>query len=313
MLTIITNWLSDSKNWGTLLVTAPIAIIALIVAIKNYKRKSGIAINGGIGIASSSRCEENYVSHIVLENLKDRAVTIYGIFLKVGHNFYIEIEDHDDTPFILKPYETYHKKMGEILFYSVNMNKIKMDKLLRNDKVKKRIVLSTSEGKYTVPKEVKRWSPVGEFFNNYLTGVIRTNRTSHNGKDVGGNVRFIVDIKNKEGRTESIHLMPDDYQLVIFDKFNLSRECLLSKESLEIFLEEKRASNLISETSTITVYDFQDFVKEVSRHYSNKSLEAKMWSAFYYYVFGRLYTLHSNLKTKITNRRNQKNYKKRKP
>lgn len=312
MLTFLTTWISDPKNWGTLLVTAPIATLALIVAVKNYKRKSGIAINGGFGIASSSKCEESYVSYIVLENSKDRAVTIYGIFLKVGHNFYVELEDHDETPLILKPYETYHKTMGEILFYSVNTNKIKIDKLLGDKKVKKRLVLSTSEGKYIVPKEVKRWSPIGEFFSNHLTGIIRTNRTSHNGENIGGNVRFIVDIKSKEGRIETIQLLSDDYQLVIFNNFSLTRECLLSKESLELFLEDKRERNLIANDSTITVYDFQEHMKNISNRFSKTPFEAERWSAFYYYIFGKLHTWHSNFRMKRSNKRNQKEYEKRK-
>lgn len=311
MLTTLSDWFSDPKNWGTLLITAPIAIFALIVAVKNYQRKSGIAIRGGFGIASSARCEESYVSHIVLENLKDRAVTIYGIFLKVGHNFYIDLEDHSDTPLILKPYETHHRTMGEIIFYTVNTNIIKMDKLLRDNKAKKRLVLSTSEGKYIVPKEVKRWSPLGEFFSNHLTGIIRTVRVSHNKKDIGGNVRFIVDITNKEGHTETIKLMESDYRLVIFNNFNLTRESLSSKESLEYFLQDKLEKNLISKGSSIKVHDFDEHKKKIGEQYRGETIEPERWSASYYYIFGRAYTFYSNLKTARANKRIQREHNKR--
>lgn len=304
MITILTNWFSDPKNWGTLLVTAPIAIFALIVAVKNYQRKSGIAISGGFGIASSARCEESYVSHIVLENLKDRAVTIYGIFLKVGHNFYIEIEDHDDTPLILKPYETYHRNMDEIIFYTTNSNIIKMNKLLEDKKAKKRLVLSTSEGKYTIPKQVKRWSPIGEFFSNHLTGIIRTIRVTHNNKSIGGNVRFIVDITHKDGHTETIQLMASDYRLVIFKNFSLTKECLQTKESLESFLEEKLENNLISNGATIKIYDFDEHKNNISHHYRGAQIEPERWSAAYYYIFGRIYTWYSNQKIIRENKRN---------
>ncbi|WP_432755274.1 hypothetical protein [Pseudomonas sp. WMBT8] len=311
MLTILSNWFSDPKNWGALLITAPIAILALFVAIKNYQRKSGISIRGGFGIASSSRCEESYVSHIVLENLKDRAVTIYGIFLKVGHNFYIDLESHEDNPLVLKPYETYHRTMGEIIFYSVNTNIIKMEKLLQDKKTKKRLVLSTSEGKYIVPKEVKRWSPVGDFFRNYLTGVIRTVRVSHNKKDIGGNVRFIVDITNTDGDIETIELMSDDYQLVIFKNFILTEESLSTKESLENFLQEKLENNLISKGSSIKVYDFYEHKKKINELYRGEAIEAERYSASYYYVFGKLYTIYSNLKTARANKRIQSENNKR--
>lgn len=307
MFTILTTWLADPKNWGTLLITAPIASLALFVAVKNYKRKSGIAISGGYSIASSSKCEENYVSSLALENLKDRAVTIYGIFLKVGHNFYIELEDHDEKPLILKPYETYHKTMGEILFYSVNTNKITMSKLLNDKKTKKRLVLSTSEGKYTIPKQVKHWSPITEFFKNHLTGVIRPVRATHNNEDIGGKVKFIVDITNKDGNTETILLDKSDYQLVIFKNFSLTEQCLRSKKLLESFLEEKIEQKLIAEGSTIKVYDFEEHKRKLDAIYNSPTIEPERWGALYYYIFGRIYTWHSTLKTAKSNKRTKAN------
>jgi hypothetical protein len=306
MFEILIDWFADPKNWGTLMITAPIAIFASIVAVKNYKRKSGIAISGGFGIASSVRCEESYVSHIVLENLKDRAVTIYEIYLKVGHNFYIELEDHNETPLIMKPYETYHKTMGEIIFYAVNSNTIKMEDLLQDKKAKKRIVLSTSEGKYVVPKQVKRWSPIGEFFKNHLTGIIRTIRITHNGKCIGGNVQFVVDILKKDGQTETIQLMQSDYHLKRFKNFNLTKECLLSKDSLQSFLEEKLEEGLISKDSTIKVHNFEENTNTMREHYKGSHIIAERWSAPYYYIFGTFFTRYSDFKMKKENKRNQR-------
>ena len=303
MTELLTNWFADPRNWGTLIITAPIATLALVVAIKNYKRKSGIAISGGFGIASSSRCEESYVSFIVLENLKDRAVTIYGIYLKVGHNFYIDLEDHNESPLILKPYETYHKKMGEIIFYTVNSSTIKMEKLLQDKKTKKRIVLSTSEGKYEVPKQVKRWSPIGEFFRNHLTGIIHTTRVTHNGKCIGGNVDFIVDIVKKDGKIETVQLMRSDYRLKKFRNFNLTKECLASKDSLHNYLDQKLEEGLISKDSTIQVYDFEKNTNAIKEQYKGDEIIAERWSAFYYYIFGTLYTRYSGFMMKRRNKR----------
>ena len=312
MLTAFIDWFSDPKNWGTLLITAPIATLALVVAVKNYKRKSGIGIRGGFGISSSVRCEESWVSNIVLENMKDRAVTIYGIFLRAGHNFYIELEDHNETPLILKPYETYHKTMGEILFYAVNSNTIRMHDLLQDKKVKKRIVLSTSEGKYLVPKQVKRWSPVGEFFRNHLTGIIRTVRVTHRGESVGGNIDFIVDILRKDGETETIQLMKSDYRLKRFRNFNLTKECLASKSSLQAFLEKKLEDGLLAPDSTIKVHSFAENIESIKAHYSDTPFTAERWGAIYYYIFGPLYTWYSGYKMNRDNKRIQKEHAKRK-
>ncbi|PYB93593.1 hypothetical protein [Pseudomonas fulva] len=310
MTELLTNWITDPRNWGALIVTAPIAVIALVVAIKNYKRKSGIAISGGFGIASSVRCEESYVSYIVLENLKDRAVTIYGIFLKVGHNFYIKLEDHDEAPLIMKPYETYHKKMGEIIFYTVNSNTIKMEKLLQDKKAKKRLVLSTSEGKYVVPKQVKRWSPIGEFFRNHLTGLIHIVRVTHNGECIGGNVDFIVDILKKDGATETIQLLKSDYQLKIFRSFDLTRECLESKDSLQLYLEKRLEEGLLSAGSTVKVYDFGERATTIKEHYEGDEIIAERWGGFYYHIFGPLYTRYSGFMMKKRNKRVQQKQRK---
>ena len=187
-----------------------------------------------------------------------------------------------------------------------------MEKLLQDAKAKKRLVLSTNEGKYVVPKAVKQWSPVGEFFRNYLTGVIRTVRVSHNNKDIGGNIKFIVDITNTEGHTETIKLMNSDYQLVIFKNFNLTRECLSSRESLELFLQDKLEQNLISKGSSIKVYDFDEHKKKITERFRSEAIEAELYSASYYYIFGKIYTTYSNFKTARANKRSRLEYNKRK-
>jgi hypothetical protein len=44
-------------------------------------------------MASSVYCDDPYLSSLVIENLKDRAITIFEIYLKVGNHCYIQIED----------------------------------------------------------------------------------------------------------------------------------------------------------------------------------------------------------------------------
>jgi hypothetical protein len=212
----------------------------------------------------------------------------------------------------MKAYETYHKTMGEIIFYTVNSNTIKMDDLLQDKKTKKRIVLSTSEGKYVVPKQVKRWSPIGEYFKNHLTGVIRTIRITHQGKCIGGNINFIVDIIGQDGQTETIQLMQSDYRLKIFKNFNLTKECLLSKDSLQAFLERKRDDGLLSSGSTIKVYNVEENTNTIKEHFKGRHIIAERWSAPYYYIFGPLYTWYSGHKIKKVNKRNQRKHIKQK-
>ena len=58
-----------------------ISIIALIYTVKTYLLKSGASVRGSFGMCSSNvACEDQYVTSITLENLKDRAIVIFKIF-----------------------------------------------------------------------------------------------------------------------------------------------------------------------------------------------------------------------------------------
>lgn len=295
-------WISDPKNWIATAISAPIAISALYLALKNYKRKSGILIHGTFRLSSSINCNDSYVSGITLENVKDRATTIYNIYLKVGHNYYIELENHEDKPLILKPYETYGSTSGEILFHSVNCRKIKMEALLNNKKVKKKLVLSTSEGKYTIPKPTRRWSPISDFFKNHSTGLIQPIIATHKGKNIGENIRFIVDITYKNGEHSTFLLRDDDYQYKRFNNFHLTKPSLHSKDSLRTFFESELAENFLPAGSNLEIYDFNDHKEKINTQYHGPIQEAPFYSFFRYHILGRLNTRLARRKTKTKTR-----------
>ena len=56
-----------------------ISTVALLVAVKNYRRKAGIFVRGSFAISSSRDCDDRYVSDVLIENLKDRAITVFSI------------------------------------------------------------------------------------------------------------------------------------------------------------------------------------------------------------------------------------------
>src|SRR5947208_2838471 len=75
-----------------------VSIIALIYAAKTYWLKSGIKIRGGYTTARSISCQDTYIRNIILENLKDKSVVIFNIHLKLGRNYFIEIDDFTNNP-----------------------------------------------------------------------------------------------------------------------------------------------------------------------------------------------------------------------
>jgi hypothetical protein len=139
---------------------------AVFVAYRGYTRKSGLRLRGSFGTTSTIECADDFVNRVILENMKDRAVTIFAIYLRLGYNVYVVIEDFGNEPFILKPYETYNKRYDPIEFYTFNMRRLQIDDLLKNRAVRKRLVLSTSTGKYTVRKWIGRWDPVHTWFGS---------------------------------------------------------------------------------------------------------------------------------------------------
>ena len=149
-----------------------ISIIALYFTIRAFSLKSGQRFRCGYSVMTSIDCDDRYVSSITVENLKDRAAIIFKIYLKFGLNNYLLVEDFSDSPLILKPFEVYYKEYEPILFYSLGSRLTKIDKLIENKKVKSKVLLTTSNGKYTIKSNTKQWDPLIPFFKNHSTALI---------------------------------------------------------------------------------------------------------------------------------------------
>jgi hypothetical protein len=275
-------------------------MLALFVATKNYWRKAGIHMRGSFSIASSISCDDSYVSNVILENLKDRAITIFTIYLRVGHSYYIEIEDFSDRPLLLKPYESHHKEYGPIQFYGVNMNRIDLNPLFKSPSVPKRLVLSTSEGKYVVPSVIRQWSPIGDFFRNHMTAIIRPVQAMYKDKYIGGNVKYVIEFIGDNGQSEIVPIHPSDYQLKMFRKFSLTRESLESLTTLNDYLREQQLSGKLV-CQSFTVLDMDSWRERANESYSDKRVHAEYIGFFNYHVFGRVATRLADRKLRIEN------------
>jgi hypothetical protein len=278
-----------------------ISVLAFVVAIKNYRRKAGLFIRGDYTRTNSADCDDSYISSITLENVKDRAVTIFSIYFRIGHNYYIKIEDFETSPLLLKGYETYHSKYGPIEFYVINGRKIELDALFQDDRAKQQIVLSTSDGKYAVPNRIPRWEPAYSFFSNYMTALIHPIRSTHRGEDIGGNIRYVVSIIDEEGAETVMRIHNDGHSNKRFTKFKLPTNALVNKESLTTFLHEQREAGKWS-CKKFAVFDMQehrDRRKEIFNY--EETVRATRLSAFEFYILGRLFTLRSRRQMKREN------------
>ncbi|MOA61776.1 hypothetical protein D3C78_1869980 [compost metagenome] len=70
--------------------------------------------------------------------------------------------------------------------------------------MRKRLVCSTSDGKYVVPSNIRMWAPSS--FSNVLTGVIQPLRSEYKGVMVGSNVDYIVEMAKGKSDPELVLL-----------------------------------------------------------------------------------------------------------
>jgi len=282
-------------------VTACFAMLSVYLGFKVYRRKSGAYIRGSFTPSASRDCNDEFVSQVKLENLKDRSVTIFGIYLRIGYNIYLEIEDHSDAPLTLKPFETYGKSFGPIEFYTCNMSKVSINGLLfGNRNVKKHLFLSTSDGKYKVRSPIWSWEPISDSLLNYFTAVLQPIRSMHRDGSIGGNVKFVIDLVKADGNIETVRLRPDDYRLKIFKDFSLTMESLESKEALEQFLHQKKEEGTIA-CNEIVVYDLPSWRVRTHESYKGETTQVKPQGLFQYYVIGRAVSMFEDRRVRRNN------------
>ncbi len=285
-----------------------VALFALLVSVRNYRRKSDLLIRGHYGLTASASCTDKYVSSILLENLKDRSVTIFAIYLRVGWGYYILIEDFAASPLTLRAFETYRKQYQEIEFYSFNMRRVGFNSLLEDQRVKKRVVVSTLEGKYVVTTHAHHWDPTIDYFRNRTTVIATPHRTTIHGTSVGENIRFVVEVMGSSPDPEIICLRPDDYQLKIFRRFALTEESLRSRENLRAFLEEQIATGKLG-CKNVIVHDAEEWRKTKNEGYDLQTFEAPKANWIQHFVLGRWFTIRSDREMQRQNERRLKDKK----
>lgn len=286
-------------------VAIAVSFAALIFSVRNFWRKSGIQVKGQFCISSGFYIADKYVASITLENFKDRSVIIFKIFLRIGSNYYVELDDFENDPKILKPYECFTINYGPVDFYSVNMNRVRLNSLLDAKNVKSNIVLSTSQGKYVVKKWINRWDPILDFFKNHLTAIVIPMRPQQGIQCYGSGFKYLVTLRTEDGYKNTIPIYASDEKFPRFEKFRLTKESLASCDSLENYLLGQAVIGNL-QCIDIEVIDAEKYKKDNYGDRYEKSFDAEYYSWFYYHVFGKLLTIGSNIRLHIINRRQRK-------
>ena len=287
------------------LIAIAVSATALLIAYLNFRRKSSISLRGGYTLISSLECEDGYVSNVVLENMKDRAVTIYSIHLLVGHNFLIKLEEFDENPLILRPFETISREYGPIEFYAVNGRRLHMSKVLRDKRAARRLVLSSSQGRYVVRRFPKRWQPVQDHFRNRSLALVSPVRTTYKHKSIGGRIRYVVDMASEDGKDEIVMLREEDWGTQIFRNFILTKESLESPDSITEFLNERQTDGKLT-CKSFTVLDARAWREKERSSYTEESRQAEFVGYLKFKIAGRLLTIAQDLALRRKNARLRK-------
>lgn len=288
------------------IVALSIPLIGLFFTFFFYRLKTGVRLRASYSVVESSiSCDDAYVGSIVLENMKDRAITIFGIYLKVGNNYYIEVENFENSPLVLKAFETYHKEYDPIAFYNVSTKRLLINDLIKDKKVKKQIVLSTSSGKYRVPSRLPRWNPITEFFQNYMTAVVHPIRSTYKEQSYGSNVKYLVEFKLNSDKEEIVPIHPRDDELKKFRSFKLTKESIQSKTALEDFLRSQQDQGKLS-VKSFTVHDLDKWRGEMYEIDKMGTIRATYYNKFQYYVLGWISTKIHDWKLRRENRKRQR-------
>ena len=282
-----------------------VALIATVFTARAFLLKSGMDLRGSFSISSSIACEDKYVSHVTIENAKDRAAVLFGIYVELGHGHYIEVENFENEPLIIPPFGIIRRNYDPIEFYSSNMKRVRIERLLEGKRARQRLVLSTAEGRYVVRKWIKHWMPVFDFFKNHLTFILHQKRSIYQGKAYGSNAKFILVITLTDGREEVIPVFEDDHRFKKFKDFRLSPESLQSKEALEEFLLERAVEGDLT-CQDLSVLDLDDWRKEVYEDYRSVPVELEPQGWWLYHLVGPVFTWWRNWDLRRKNRKNRK-------
>ena len=264
-----------------------VASVALIYIVRSDTRKSGMDVRSNFAISSSISSEDKWVSILTLQNEKDRAVTIYKIYVESRHGIFVLLENFENKPLIIEPYGMYHREYDPVDFYVAGHRRL--TGVLENKRSDLRIVLSTSNGRHFSRTNVNPQDPLGDgLLTNYASGVVWPMRLRYKGKSYGSKVKYIVTLTYDEREPEVIPIYPDDHEIRKFRNFKLTREVLESQLALEEFLREQISAGNLPCQST-SVLDVEPDKIEFRQEFS-ECIPIPTYGWFRYNVLFRSYT-----------------------
>lgn len=280
-------------------VSCVLALFAVFFSVRSDLRKTGIGVRCNFVITSSITSKEKWVSKLELQNTKDRSLTVYEIFMELGHGMFIQIEDFTQQPLVLEPYGFFSREYDPVDMYAVANSKL--IKVFDSHRGRRRVVLVTSQGRHYPKRGLKKWHPIGQALsNNYTTGIVWTLRRNYKGHCYGSEANFVVTFTNGDGSEEVVPIYPRDHEVKKFRDFQLTKDATESREALELLLQEQVAADTLS-CKSFDIFDLRPARQRLMDQYPG-TLEMPYRGWFLYNVIGRIETV---LEKRRLDRRNK--------
>lgn len=199
MISIVIS--TDSVALATLVISA----FAALYAWQSVRLKKSVKIQSQIiGGHTPQGFTDKYPRTVLLQNLKDKSEAIFGIYMKVGHNLYIKLEDLQDDPIIIGPFETISRTYGPVSLYGMNMRRLDLNRMLEDPKIKKRIVLHTSHGRHVTKTRKKYWNPILDVLSGSGIGLATAHWITEPKlpkiKSIPFNAKYVVEIQKDQDK-----------------------------------------------------------------------------------------------------------------
>lgn len=278
------------------LLSLVVAALGVWFAVAQYRLKRSIKIIGSTSFCSSAFYNDHYPSHVTLQNLKDKSEAIFGICISIGNNCYIELEDLNDDPLVLQPFETITRTYKPVSFYGCSHYKVSINHLV--NKVPVKVVLSTNNGKYVTKKRTKGWMPVVETLRNGYIATLKPWRVfdeKPDGKEfvISSLSKYVVKY-TENGTDRSVNVYKNGHWFHHNKaEFQLTPDHIESVDTLDSHLKSLKTLETEHgiELDSINVLSVKDLpeVKRLDSFYTNDlKLEHSSW--FTVHILGELFS-----------------------
>lgn len=289
--------LTITVSMGALIVSA----VATVFTISAYVLKSGQRFRASYMLQSSATSDRYFIRHLLIENLKDKSVVIFDIYLRIGQNIYVELESFEDSPLVLGPFEVAQRTYDPPVYYALNMRSVDVPSLIEQKQPRKLIVLATNTGRRKVKAHVQRWHVMSDWVHNHTTAPVRPMRIPYRAVSYGPKTHYLIDITRKDGKHEVIPVT-DDISTRVFAGFALTPEALESEEHLRAYIEKQWKAGTI-EYEDVRVIDYQKAIEKAYklRDHTQQQLRPLNWLV--HRIVGPVFTSIESARIRRKNRR----------